>query len=63
MLVAVEYRLKRLEWRQTTDGQKNRKEPKALTSPPYAHEVAVTEAKSDARADAWRRRQQRSEVG
>lgn len=64
MLVAAEFRLRRLEWMQTKDAKDGRNAPKALTAPPYANEVAVEAKKEDARAQAWQRRQaRRSEVG
>ena len=64
MLVRMEFRLRRLEWIQTKNAQSGRNAPKALAPPPYAHDAAVKAEKSDARADAWKRRQaRRSEVG
>jgi len=64
MLVAVEFRLRRLEWIQTKDAPSGKNAPKALTPPPYAHEKDIAAAKTGVRADAWKRRQaRRSAVG
>lgn len=60
MLSRVEYQLRILDWRKTKAGQEGRNAPKPLPTPPYAHEKRVEDEVTESRAEAWRRRQNRS---
>jgi len=64
MLNMVEFRLRVLYWVQTKDGEKGANQPTPTKVPPYVHEKESEAVKTDARAEAWRRRQARkSEIG
>ena len=59
LLARVEYGIRVLGWMKTEDGSKGRNQPKPIEPPPLAAEVAAEQAAMDAKAEAWKRRQER----
>ena len=60
MLSMAEFNLRVAAWRQTADGQAGRNRPEPIKPPPYAHEARAESDAALGRAEAWRRRQNRS---
>lgn len=60
MLSRVEFQLRVADWRQTTNGQSGRNQPKPLEHPPFAHEARAESDAALSRAEAWRRRQNKT---
>lgn len=60
MLSEIEYGVRVVGWLQSEDGRNNRNRPERITPPKPAHLVQAEAARESAKAEAWRRRQERT---
>lgn len=60
MLSMVEYHLRVASWQQTKNGQSGRNRPEPIKHPPYAFEARAESDIALARAEKWRRRQNKT---